>query len=88
MGIDVGKHTIETLTADVNSFKRFVKKTLDEMAPKVQEMHEYIIRQQGFEDGKASIQKDGTPGFDPRMFDVIKWALLIAILALGGSKYL
>lgn len=82
------KHTIKTLAEDVNTRFKTINNRLDIMQPQLQEMHDFIIDTRGFERGRASYKKDGSLNIDPRIFDVIKWALLIAALALGGAKWL
>lgn len=91
----MAKHTIKTLSTDLNSFKHSVNekfKTMEDalktIKPQVQEVHEWIIRSEGFESGRASVKKDGTINFDPRVFDVVKWLVLAVVLALGGAKFL
>lgn len=91
----MGKHTIDTLPEDFEKFKRSannrftkINKILQDMQPKLQDMHDFVIDSRGFERGQASYKKDGSVNLDPRLIDVIKWALLIAVLALGGAKWL
>lgn len=88
------KHTIETLTTDVDNFKRSVNRRLttltntvvDDVQPKVQEMHEYIIDQKGYERGKANSNKDGSININKDVWAlIIKLVLIIAAL-VGVSK--
>lgn len=78
------KHTIETLTKDVESFKRstsnrFGKITdhLEKIEPQVQEMHDFIVDYRGFERGRGTLNKDGTININK---DV--WALILKLVGL------
>lgn len=83
----MARHTITTLTADVNRRFKAVNERLDIMQPKIQEMHDFIVDNRGFERGRT-YKKDGTLNLDPRVFDVIKWLALAVALAVGGAKWL
>lgn len=86
------KHNIDTLTDDVqklrNSYqthKKDVIKRLDTMQPQVQEMHEYIIEQRGYERGASKARKSEGVNISS---DIIKLLLLLAgiIAALVGAE--
>lgn len=86
------KHTIETLTSDLNSFKRSVGKRftdvngkLDAMQPQVQEMHDFIVDSKGFDRGQAEVNKDGTIRISKDVWGLII-KLIIIIGALVGIK--
>lgn len=78
------QHTIKELSDDFSRFKKRVSEkfahlnnTLDDMRPKVQEMHEFIIDSKGFERGKASYNKNGTINISK---DV--WGLIIKLVGI------
>lgn len=86
------KHNIETLTKDLHkldtnfkSFKKDVKGRLDAMQPQVQEMHEYIIEQRGYERGASRAEKGAALNINP---EIIKLLILLAgiIAALVGAE--
>lgn len=86
------KHTIETLTSDLNSFKRSVEKRftdvngkLGAMQPQVQEMHDFIVDSKGFERGQSEYNKDGTIRISKDVWSLIGKLILI-IGALLGIK--
>lgn len=81
----MAKHTIETLTTDLNRFKREVKGRLDAMQPQVQEMHDYIIEQRGYERGASKSEKGAALNINP---EIIKLLILLAgiIAALVGAE--
>lgn len=81
------KHTIDTLSTDVQRLKastnsRFSKldQVLDEMRPQVSEMHDFIVDYKGFERGQGAVANDGTIKISK---DV--WALIIKLVALIGA---
>lgn len=81
------KHTIETLTTDVNDFKQYVRGEFKEIRPQVQEMHDFIVDAKGFERGKSNRNSDGSININK---DV--WGLIIKLVgivaALVGIKLL
>lgn len=77
---EMPKHSIETLTKDVDRRFKAVNQRLDIMQPQVAEMHDFIIDYKGFERGRASYNKDGSIKISP---DV--WALIIKLVTIIGS---
>lgn len=79
------KHTIDTLTTDFKKFKTEVNKRFDTMQPQVQEMHDYIIKQEGFEAGQLSVNNKGSVSISKDVWSlIIKLVLIIAaILGIG-----
>lgn len=87
----MAKHNIETLTDDLqklrNSYqvhKRDVIKRLDTMQPQVNEMHEYIIEQRGYERGSARDKGAGL-NINAEVMKLLGLALMI-IAALVGAR--
>lgn len=86
------KHNIETLTEDLQKFKtsfqihrRDVNKRLDSMQPQVQEMHEYIIEQRGYERGASTNEKGAGLNINSEVLKLLGLALMI-IAALVGAR--
>lgn len=88
----MAKHNIETLTEDLQklksnmqSFKREVSKRFDSMEPQIQEMHDFVVDQKGFERGQSRADKGAALSISP---DIIKLIFLMAtiIAALVGAK--
>lgn len=82
------KHTIDTLTKDVESYKRStngrlstITKTLSDIQPKVQEMHDFIIDYRGFQRGRNNRNKDGSININKDVWGlIIKLVLIISAL--------
>lgn len=79
------KHTIDTLSKDLEVFKRGTNKrlagvdsTLKTMQPQIEEMHDFIVDAKGFERGQASFNKDGSISISK---DV--WGLIIKLVGLA-----
>lgn len=81
------RHTIETLTKDVNDFKKYVRSEFTKMQPQVQEMHDFILDARGFERGKSNRNTDGSININKDVWGLIlKLVGIIAVLA--GIKLL
>lgn len=82
------KHTIETLTTDLNSFKKYVRGVFKEMQPQLTEMHDYMLDQKGFERGKAANPNNsGTINISKDAWGLIL-KLIVIIGAILGIKLL
>lgn len=82
----MGKHTIETLTKDLNNFKKYVVGEFNDLKPQVTEMHDFIVDQKGFERGqKADVNQDGTIRISKDVFGLIL-KLVVLASALAGIK--
>lgn len=93
----MARHTIETLTKDIATFKSGVNlrlNTLDnsvkefkqEIEPKVEEMHDYILTQKGIEQGKLSVRSDGTININRDVWELIIKLVLIIASIIGVGK--
>lgn len=78
------KHTIETLTSDVNRRFAAVNRKLDIMRPQVEEMHDFIIDSKAFERGRGQAG-GGSININKDVWGIIKW-LIIVLLAVAGIK--
>lgn len=87
------KHTLDTLTDDVERLKKTTRRDIKVVAdaikdirPKVQEMHDYIVEQRGFERGRANIQKDGTININKDVWGLLVKLVLFAMAIAGITK--
>lgn len=83
------KHTIETLTKDLQGFKKEVRGTLRTMQPQVQEMHEYIIDQKGYARGQSSAtasEKGANLNITAEVLKLLALALTIIAALVGANK--
>lgn len=87
------KHNIDSLTMDVERFKKSTNRRLttharilNDIQPKVQEMHEYIIDQRGFERGQAKSGGAGSININKEVWALITKLVLIIAAILGITK--
>jgi hypothetical protein len=84
------KHTMDTLTKDLQSFKKYVRGEFKELRPQVEEMHDFIVDYKGFERGQSNQTKpgsnaEGSININKDVFGlIIKLVLIIA--AMAGIK--
>lgn len=83
----MAKHTIDTLTAELDGFKRAsgsnfktIFTTLGDIQPKVQEMHDFIVEQRGFERGRGDSK---TININREVWSLIIKLVLIISAILG-----
>lgn len=83
------KDEIYITKKEFSSFKESVNANFRKIIPKVNVMHEFIIRDEGFKAGQASIprEKDGSININKDVWGII-WKLILAILALAGINKL
>lgn len=74
------KHTIETLTKDLDGFKKYVRGEFKKMLPQVEEMHDFIVESKGFERGQSTYKKDGSININK---DV--WGLIIKLVGIVAA---
>lgn len=81
----MARHTIETLTKDLQNFKKVVNTRFDKMEPQINEMHDYIVEQRGYERGASKSEKGAAINVSP---EIIKLLLLLGtiIAALVGAS--
>jgi ribosomal protein S15P/S13E len=87
------RHNIETLTEDLQklrtsfqSHKRDVNKRFDSMQPQIQEMHDFVVDQKGFERGQSRLDKGAALSISPDIMKLIFLLATIIAALVGASK--